>query len=125
MKTITISTGSISASASSTSSAIDLAELVGDNSRAIRPDGFFSLQYTITGDGTAKIEYLLSNDETTWVEPDAATDIATGLVKTSGAGGDGKGFVSWTQDVSKSMKIKVTETGTSSAVTAVLVLAVQ
>lgn len=125
MKVISISTGAITASSSYTSAAIDLAELVGANSRAIRPDGFFGLQYTITGNGTAKIEYLLSNDGTTYVEPSAATDIATGLTKTSGPGSDGKDYVAFSPEVSRYLKIKVTETGGANSVTGVLQLAIQ
>ena len=127
MKTITLfSAEAISASASATSAEIHLGAVdYGNNSAFIRPDGFFSLQFTVTGDGTAKVEYELSNDRVTWSEPEGAPDIATALTKTSGPASDGKGIVGFSSETSPSMKIKVTETGGADSITVTAVLAVQ
>jgi len=97
---------------------------------ALQPLGMFSLQVVVTGDGTAKIEYELSNYETTavagsFVTPSDADDIATGLTKTSGSGGDGKDFLSFSPKVCQNMKIKVTETGEANPVVVTAMLVTQ
>jgi len=104
------------ASGNSTSSAIDLGNQA--------TDGYFSLQVTLTGDGTAKFEYLLSNNGADYLEPSTAVDIATGHVKTSGPGSDGKDIYWFEPEQARWMKIKVTETGTASAITVSAWLAV-
>jgi len=52
--------------------------------------GYFSIQVLVAGDGTAKFEYQVSNNGTDYLEPTSASDIATGVLKTSGPGSDGK-----------------------------------
>lgn len=87
--------------------------------------GFFSVQYLITGDGTAKIEYTLSHDGATYLEPSSASDIGSSLTKTTGPGADGKDILPFSPELARWMKIKVTETGTSQAIVVTLWLAIQ
>jgi hypothetical protein len=110
---------SIAASGTATNpgNAIDL--------QRVAPNGFFSIQYLITGDGTAKIEYLLSNDGETFVEPTGSSDIGSSLTKTTGPGSDGKDILVFTPMLARWMKIKVTETGGAAAVVITLDLAIQ
>jgi hypothetical protein len=108
----------ILASGSATSEAIDL--------RLHAPNGIFSIQYAVTGDGTVKFEYNLGSTETgDFVEPSTASDIASSIVKTSGPGSDGKDIVSFTPELAPFMKIVVTETGTAEAVAVTLWLNIQ
>jgi hypothetical protein len=88
--------------------------------------GTFSLQLAITGDGTLKVEAKLSNDGITYLVPDGASEIKTGLTKTSGPGADGKIFLGFqTLGVGQSLKILLTETGGASSVIVTGTLAVQ
>jgi hypothetical protein len=65
-----------------TSSAIDL--------RSSAENGYFSLEYLITGDGTLTLSYIMcSTEKGTYFTPTGASAIATGLTKTSGASGLG------------------------------------
>lgn len=86
-----------------------------DEISASSVDGYFSLQWQVTGDGTAKFEVLPSNNGTDFL--DTEPDIITGQTKTSGPGGDGKNFVSFLVPPCRSFKIKATETGGASSVT--------
>ncbi len=83
------------------------------------------LQVLLSGSGTAKFEYQLSNDCVNYVEPASASDIATGFTGSSGPGGDGRGFYSFSPEPAKCMKIAVTETGTSNSVTVTVDLMIQ
>lgn len=103
----------VAASGSASSTAIDFANM----NRSWQPDGYFSIQVAVTGDGTAKFEYLISNDGTNFLEPSAASDITTGVTKTSGPGSDGKDIYSFTPLPCRWMKIKVTETGGADSIT--------
>ena len=105
---------SIDASGNSTSDAIDL--------QRRKIDGFFSVQVNISGSGTAKVEYLASNDGVTYVEPTSASDITSGMTATSGPGSDGNDFFSFSPEPMRFMKIKVTETGGASSITATVTL---
>jgi hypothetical protein len=80
-------------------------------------EGYFTLQYAVTGDGTCKFEYLLSNDGTNFIEPSDADDIITAQTKTSGPGSDGQDIYSFSPTPAKFMKIKCTETGGADTVT--------
>lgn len=82
-----------------------------------RAEGFFSLQVTVAGDGTAKFEYLLSNDGVDYFEPSSASDIASGQLKTSGPGSDGKDLFSFSPEPAKYLKIKATETAGANSIT--------
>jgi hypothetical protein len=88
-------------------------------------NGFFSVQYLITGDGTAKIEYNLSHDGATYIEPTSATDIGSSLTKTTGPGSDGKDILTFSPELSRFLKIKVTETGGAQSIIVTLWLAIQ
>lgn len=99
----------LEAGGTATSSAIDML--------TSQIQGYFSLQLTITGDGTAKIEYECSNDGTTYDEPQDASDLFTGLVKTSGPGADGKLIDQFELEICRFVRFVVTETGGVSAVT--------
>lgn len=78
--------------------------------------GYFSLQILVTGNGTAKFEYLVPAHENTFLEPSGASDIASGFTKTSGPGSDGKDRFTFNPDLTRAIKIKVTETGALSAI---------
>ena len=106
----------ISASGVYTSDSIDLTSIVPSS-------GYFSVQVEVTGDGTCKIEYLLSNDGIDYISPSTATEIATGLTKTTNT--SGKDIYSFSPMLSKFMKIAITETGTSDSVTVSLTLLAQ
>ncbi len=107
---------SIAASGSLASEAVDL--------RRCAPNGVFSVYFIITGDGTAKIEYLLCPTENgAYIEP--STDIASSQTKTSGPDANGINLVSFNPELAPFMKIKITETGASSAITPNLWLNVQ
>lgn len=79
--------------------------------------GYFALQGTITGDGTAKIEYWTSLDGTTYREPTGATDIISGFTKTSGPASDGRFYIQFQPDFCKYIKIVITETGGLNTIT--------
>jgi len=106
----------ITKNTSVTSGAFDLKE--------VAQDGIFSIEYLITGDGTVKIEYLLCSTATgTFVEPSTAVDIASGLTKTSGT--SGQDIITFNPELAPFMKLKVTETGTSSDAVVTLKLNIQ
>jgi len=109
---------SISASGSSISDAIDL--------RLMAPNGIFSIQYAVSGDGTAKFEYKLCSTETgDFVEPSGASDIASSITKNSGPGSDGKDIVTFQPELAPFLKIAVTETGGANSITVSLWLNTQ
>jgi len=105
----------IAAGGSYTSAAISLAVDV----------GVYSLQFAVSGSGTAKFEYNITNDYTTYLEPSTAVDIASGITATSGPGSDGKDIVSFSPLPAASIKIVVTETGTTNTTTVSAWLATQ
>jgi len=74
--------------------------------------GNFSLYWEITGDGTATFQYEASADGQHFVLDDT-TAIATGQLKTSGPGGDGKDMVVFSPWPAEAIKIRCTETGTT------------
>ena len=108
-----------------TVAANDSEESVAIDLNADRPNGSFSIQVNITGDGTCKFEYLSSNDGVTYRKPSGADDIASSLTKTSGELSDGNDFFPFTPDFSEYIKIRCTETGTSDSVTITVILAYQ
>lgn len=96
--------------------AVDLREIV--------QEGNFALMYTITGDGTLTLEYTgCSTSGGTFIEPSGASDIATGLTKTSGT--SGTDIITFEPELMPFMKIKITETGTSNDAVITLHLFVQ
>lgn len=109
---------SIAASGNLVSSAVDV--------RKSAINGMFSVYFIITGDGTAKIEYLVCSEEFgAYIEPATASDIASAQTKTTGPGSDGINFVAFEPEVTPFLKIRITETGASSAITPNLWLNVQ
>ena len=107
----------IALSADSTSDAIDL--------NKYRPEGYFSLQVTLTGSGTAKIECLQSNNGDDYLVPSGGEDIVTAHTVASGPGADGKHIYRFYPKPVRYMKIKVTETGGANAIVVTIRLAVQ
>ena len=92
--------------------------------REVAQDGIFSIEYCITGSGTAKIEYnLCSIKAGTYIEPTSGLDIASGL--TSSSGTSGRDIVTFNPELAPFMKIKVTETGTAADVVVDLKLNIQ
>lgn len=81
---------------------------------AINIQGFFSLEWVITGDGTVKFEVLPSNSGSNFLNTEP--DIATGQTKITGPGTDGKNFTSFEIPACHSFKIICTETGGADAV---------
>ena len=100
--TVTLSTGTIAASGSYTTEAYEATGL----------QGFFSLQWTVTGDGTMKAEVLVSNDGVTFLELDA--DITTAQTKLTGTGGVNMSDFEVTP--CNQFKLKFTETGGAKAI---------
>jgi hypothetical protein len=98
-------TGTIVASGTYTTEAVSARDL----------QGFFSLQWTVTGDGTMKAEVLVSNDGTTFLEIDP--DIITGQTKTSGS--SGVNMTDFEVTPCEQFQIKFTETGTSNSIAVV------
>ncbi len=78
--------------------------------------GLFGLQLAVSGDGTLKVEALLSNDGTTYRTKEGATEVLTGITKTSGPGSDGKLITDYDVGYSKFFKVKFTETGGANSV---------
>jgi hypothetical protein len=101
--TVTIASGTIAASGSYTTDAMDASGL----------DGFFSLQWTVTGDGTMKAEVLVSNSGSVFHELDA--DITTAQTKSTGT--SGTNMTDFEVTPCNFIKIKFTETGTSNTIT--------
>jgi len=78
--------------------------------------GYFSLQIRLTGNGTGKFEYQLSLDDQTYVTQ-SANVISSNFTKTSGPGGDGKDIISFEPEPASTLRIKVTEIGTTDSIT--------
>jgi len=107
----------ITKNTSTDSSAIDL--------QGKRPGGNFSVQVELTGDGTATIDWIGSLDNVDYLKPNGASNIATGMIKTSGPGGDGKHIYGFSPALVRYIKIRVTETGTANNVVVTITLAIQ
>ncbi|MFZ2809448.1 MAG: hypothetical protein WAZ60_23945 [Desulfosalsimonadaceae bacterium] len=103
--TTTITSGTIALSQSYTSEAYDATQL----------QGFFSLQWTVTGDGTMKAEVLVSNDGVTFHDLDS--DITTGQTKSTGTGG--VNMADFEVTPCNQIKIKFTETGGANSIAVV------
>lgn len=92
---------------------------------AFRPEGNFSLQVTVTGDGTAKLTYFTSNDNSTWRTPSTASDIVTAHIKTTGSSGTEFYDLSSAIEFCRYLRITVTETSTTDAIAITATLAIQ
>lgn len=80
--------------------------------------GFFALDVKVSGDGTANIYYQVRGPmETGWefIKPTSASNIATGLTKTSGPNGDGRDYFSFQPEPSRYLRICVEETSKASS----------
>jgi len=75
-------------------------------------EGFFAIQASASGSGTAKVEYYTSLDGTTFAEPAGAVDIIAALTSASGTV-----TVQFFPDFCEKIKIVVTETGGASSIT--------
>jgi len=104
------------ASATATSDPIDL-------KAAYNPHGYFSLQLTVAGSGTAKMTYTLSNDGVTYVTPSSAAGVAVADIVTAATAGNS--LHAFSPPLAKYMKIVITETSTTDSVTVTAVLGVQ
>jgi len=100
----------IAASGSSTTDAIDLG--------AKRPGGKYSIQIVMTGSGTAKLEWLGSNDGSTFSVPVTLSEVFTGFTA-------GNAIYTYAPILTRYIKLKATETGTSDSVTITATLMVQ
>ena len=100
--TVSIATGTIAASGSYTTEAFDCSGL----------NGFFALQWLVTGDGTMKAEVLVSIDGSTFLEIDA--DIITAQTKSTGISGNN--MTAFEVTPCNQFKIKFTETGGANSV---------
>lgn len=78
-------------------------------------DGYLSLGWTITGDGTAKFEILSCLDGSNYL--DVSPDIAAAQTKITGPGTNGINAALITTIPAPFIKIRVTETGGANAVT--------
>ena len=114
-----MTTETIAASGTADSLVIDLT--------AFQSDGTISVQYELTGDGTAKIDWLQTSEGSTvkhatnFVLPSGGSRLATDITKTSGTGGDGKDTLELNTSVAKYLKLRATETGTSNSVILTLI----
>ena len=97
------------------------------NMRSLVSEGFYevSIQYEVTGDGEVDIEYELSHDGVSYISPLSASPIVEGVTKTTGTGSNGKDIVSFCPELSKYMKIKITEVGGAQAATVSMWIAIQ
>ena len=101
----TITSGNIPLSQSYTSEAYDVTQL----------QGFFSLQWTVTGTGTMKAEVLTSNDGVTFndVDPDITT------AQTASTGISGVNMTDFEVTTCNQIKIRFSETGGLAAIAVV------
>jgi hypothetical protein len=121
-------TGTLTANTNTTTEAIDLSKLL--------PEGFFSAQILVTGDGTLKVEYQVSNVASSlgsvpatgnFIIPTGATDIVTAHTKTSGTGGLDLYVFPASGDplFAKWFRLKLTETSTTDSVVYTIYLNIQ
>jgi hypothetical protein len=101
--TVSISTDTILASGSYTTEILDATSLQGN----------FSLQWTVTGDGTMKAEVLVSNNGEVFHDLD--TDITSAQTKSTGT--SGTNMAEFVPTVCNFMKIKFTETAGANTIT--------
>lgn len=101
----------IAGSASVTGETIDLS--------GQKPNGFFSIQLTTVGAGSAvTVEYLVSHDNTTFTTPIGATEIVTGFVP-------GTDMYSFSPMMAPYLRLKVTEENGADVTSCTVLLAIQ
>ena len=84
----------------------------------IQTRGIFALDIKVTGDGTANVFYKVSGPSVSgwdFIKPSGATNIATGLTKTSGPNSDGHDYFTFEPELARFLKICVEETSLSSS----------
>lgn len=106
------------ASGNTTSEVIDL--------NKYKPEGFFSLQITLTDAGTGKFTFLTSNDGIDYYTPTGSSDIVAAHTVASGPATDGKDtYIVDTPFLVRYLKIKVEETSTTDPIIVTATLAIQ
>jgi len=106
------------ASGNTTSEAADL--------NRYKPEGYYSLQITLTDAGTGKFTFLLSNDGVDYYTPSGSSDIVTSDTVGSGPNSDGKDiYIVDIPFLVRYLKIKVEETGTADPIVVTATLAIQ
>ena len=91
-----------------------------------RTKGNFSIQATVTGDGTATIKYMVKYKLTdTGYVPVNSSTVATGLIKTSGSEGDGVDSFPVTPNMVPYLAFQILETGGANPVAVAITLAIQ
>ncbi len=99
---------------------------VSDEITVYLANGSFSLHVQVSGDGTCKFEYEVKNsNDANFIVPTGASEIATGVTKSSGENSDGEDHFPITPNTGIKLRIKATETGGSSSVTVTAWIAVQ
>lgn len=93
----------VAAGANSESDSIDL--------NKFRPTGYFAVELTISGSGTAKLEYQISIGGSNYGTPDDAVPIAEDHTATSGPNGDGVAVYRFRPKPHRHLKLKISETG--------------
>ena len=103
--------------------------VAGESATMATPSSFrrkgFGASPGLTGSGTGKFEYELSNDGVNYLTPSSAADIITAHDVTTGPASDGKDLYSFSPELAKYMKIKVTETSTTDGIVVTAILALQ
>jgi hypothetical protein len=107
----------IAASGDATSGVVDMNQN--------QPAGYFSIYIELTGTGTAQVVYELSNDGVNYLTPVSASDIVAAHTAASGAGANGKDLYSFTPELARYIRIKITETGGANPIVVTAVLAIQ
>lgn len=96
------------------------------NLQGMANDGVLSLYIYEAGDGTGQWTYMLSPNGSDYVEfTDAADIIAAAFTKISGPGADGYDIIQFSPELAPFIKIKVTETVKSDAITPVAYLIIK
>ena len=81
-------------------------------------NGYFTIQLTMTGDGTLGLVYEVSIDGANFVQPSGSSAITTAFSKTSGGGADGKDMFSFTPMLCTAIRFKATATTSDVVLTA-------
>jgi hypothetical protein len=105
--TVSISSSTIAAGQSYTTEAFSTLQL----------EGGYSLEWTVTGDGTMKAEVLSSNGGVNFL--DVNTDITSAQTKATGPAANGVNMADFSVIPCNMIKIKFSETGGASSITVV------
>ena len=108
---VVVMSGSTAISAGADYSGTSTTFTVGDR------QGYFTIQASATGSGTAKIEYYVSVDGTNYAAPQGSSAVITGLTSSSGIVN-----AQFFPDFCEKIRIVVTETGGVSTITPTIYL---